>query len=973
MIYGIMRSVGSRSHFSCEMAKPSTNEPSSAIPNMKNMEQLRDRLYSIHEQMRSVAKQFRHGSLHPPLLCYALDDRFLDGDTYGKLQQNRKDFILSSGQIRQCYYAVMLYLVRAFYEKSDGRDWKQAADIQRQKDVDEIRKLIVRRDMPWHDDCDEETVSVMEWLKTQCPILKAERGGDSSVVIDVNTAFHKLLVERNVNLLSNGRSWMTLAHMTKDELDKLKQDVNLQTRNLKQDFEKVRLRRIESVLRKNPKYAVALWEHSRFEWMLALEAITSSQDEIPVKVYETWPWLKAIAALADQNKKTVLRAQWMLYRDGNGHRLYLSLDKADRLADCKLRISQGSLEHEFDMPSSELGYEAVELWKRGFSPMSAEELRLELLTEGGTHLGCSLPTITSCGGCMVFRNLYPKLQTAELPMIAPRTLVQTPDLKLAVLHGGKGNPIISLALHREGEEKALACVSLDRNEKLVGSDCYCSTLEIRDFKTQSPLHRARIHSVNIQGSNAVLFEALWKPEIELHPLPNPNIWVKDEGSVKVIEENRGEGLDVVYLKADGVDSVHLPEGVVRLPDAPPGEIFEPEEGCCLESLRLPHLKLLPVSVGRSEGTKELRESLRQCITKATLLYLPRNWRENAVEPPDEDTWSVAKNLEEHRLVTPEDGSASLCVCTPIKHVVWRWQQGDTPCNVNTALHTAAGWESWKLELVKPGGSKVYLHLGANGEGKALDTYALSCASSDGIKAGTLLSRLFPGLRPTQEFEFFISTSPDGRDKKALLSGSVRRSKEFYYDKDQEGSIRLYLCMLPADRECCTLCILHESAMFNPNVISEVRKLDCSALNWSEDHSCEVNTLFDSRDPNGFYRIRIEDSRVSTNEGILCLPEQFKLLQDAPDIAWYEKGSDNLGLPKDKAKRIGANPSIQPKLFDRMRKGKYVTGEEIDKLVKLLQDPESKPRDAYPLNPLFSSEQILQKLREDAASYKPTYM
>lgn len=945
---------------------------------MKDREQFYRRLMQICDEMRSIAGKFQPGEPIPPLFCYALNDSLLDDKTYSYLREYGFDQL--AGGLPKYGYAVLLYLVRAFYENCDGKDWRKAASnggTVSQRDVNIIQDLISRKDMPWRRTKGKKEVGV--WLKMQCPILKAENSGEKSVVIDVNTALLKLLVARNVNLLSNGRDWVKLACMGPDEIEELKRDINLQTDRLETDFADS-LRKIDNDLGKNSGYALDLWVYSRFEWMLALEAMGSSRADVPERIYGIWPWLKPIVDLPspERNKKTVLSAHWLLYRDGRSHRLYLSLAKDDRASGRKLRIRQGRAEIELDMPDCDLGYEAADLQRRGISLFGSEEITLELLTDGQEHPRCALPTIASCGGCMVFRNLYPKLATAELPMIAPNTLVRTPNLKLVVLHRGRQNPPQSLALYREGEDQAIATVPLEYSQRLAGCDVWCSVLEIQDFKTQSPLYKARIHYVSLKGSKAKLFYALWMPDIELHPAPNADLWVKDHAGVKVIEENRGKGMDVVYLKADGVDSINLPEGVERLSVEPPGEIFEPEEGCCLASVRLQPMKLLTLSVNQPSGEAKILGPFRRNIAETTVLYLPQNWRECAASLPDDEArWQAAKQLEE-QLIVPEGGSGDpLCICSPLQSMVWRWVRGDGPGRVtgglNTPQKTDAAWGAWRLELAKPRGAKIYLQTVSSEKPREISPYCLSRAADGGVEAEELLKPVVSGFRPTQEFEIFISTSPDGSDRELLLSGPVRRSKEFFFVKSSDGSVHLQLCMLPEDREFCTLHILHESDMFHQEGLSNARKKPCADLRWSEDHCCDMNCLFaDSRLRPGFYMLRIEDSRTLSG----ALP--FPLSLDEQAVAWYEKGGVNLGLPEADAQKIGASKTVgrHRKIFDRMRDGKYDGAPEVSDLVAVLQSPESDPRELTPwnpFNPLFSGSSILQKLREDAKNYKPTYM
>ncbi len=941
--------------------------------------ELFSRLCSIHEMMRSVVVEFEEGKPFPPLFCYALDNNFLDRKTFVELESlEDKSFIANPRQLRQCKYAIMLYLVRAFYKNSDGQNWRQAArfeqeDKKRPDIVKAIQELLFEEKHPWNYDWgkkepDETKNDVMTWLKTQCLALKAETGGDKSVVVDVNTAFYRLLVEKGVNLLNKQGDWMQLSRLSAPELEELRREKNLVTQRLEADFKSQR-HKIRDVRKKNPTYAKAVWRHSRFEWMLALEALDSTMSEVPEQVYEKWPWLRALVELEAANKVRcpVLNAHWMLFRDGCNYHLYLTLPQEDRQNAKALKITQGERQIELGMTQDVLGYEVdILCQKHHINLFGAEELSLELVTEGKERPSCTLPTIATSHGCMVFRNTNLDKPTAKLNQIALHTLVQTPHLKLVVLHRFSRNEA-GISLLREGEQNAVAHMPLLRDEKVYGLDCFCSAMELDNFRH----HMAKVYDIRLQRQGAPtaipLFYALWKPQIEFHPEPHEKIWVKNNGTWNVIEENR-DNIDLLYLKVDGVDHLTPPVDA-KLRGEPPMEIMQAEEGSAVAAYKITPFVPLCFTAGRMNESEQAGKKKLRHMAEAVAFYLPRHWREQAKALADDERWEAARRREQHYIVhSPHEGRDLYCICEPLKELIWRWV-GDTGfLPLNQALEMKAGWQQYKLQLAVPAGHDVYVRLGKVSH--RINEYYMAHALGEGIKAGKLIRHLFPQTNPAEEVELYLSSAPRGRETEqqhTFLHGRLTQSGEFAYHKEPDGTMRLYLCMLPEERECCSLHILHEIVLFNPKHEWNKCARPCTSLAWDEHHLCRMDDLFaSSQKPNGIYRLWLEYGDDEDDEETIVSPPHIRIagFKDGSGVAWYEKGCQDL--------------------FNRIRRTpKRYCISDIEALRIDIQQPNFPHNDkehpllgdekSYLRNPIFTSEKMLAKLREAAKNYKPVYM
>ncbi len=939
------------------------------------------RLCAIHEKMRSVVDEFEKGKPFPPLFCYALDNAFLDKETYDELEGlEDKGFIAEPRKLRQCRYAILLYLVRSFYKNADGKNWRQAAmiegaDSKRPDIVKALQSLIFEEEQPWNygegrKKADEAGRYIAAWMKTQCLALKAEDGGESSVVIDVNTAFYRLLVEKGVNLLNRQGDWMQLARMNSEELEELRREKNLVTQHLKDDFE-ASIRKIAKVRRKNPRHAVTVWQHSRFEWMLALEALDSDRSEVPERVYEKWPWLKSLVELKTGGKvrRPVLNAHWMLYRDGLSYRLYLTLPQEERRRAKALRITQGERRIELAMPRHVLGYEVGKLCREHhINLFGADELLLELVTEDKERPTCTLPTMASNHGCMVFRHTNMDKPTARLNPIALHTLVQTPHLKLIVLHRFARNEA-ELALFREREREAVNTIPLPCDDKAEGLDCFCSAVELDNFRH----HVARVHDIRLKqrrdAGDATLFYALWKPQIEFHPQPQEKIWVKDNGAWNVIEENR-DNVELLYLKVDGVD--HLtPPSEARLRGEPPMDIMQPEEGSALGAYKVPPFVPLKFTAGRLNESEQASRTKLRHMAEAVAFYLPRQWRELATPLPDDERWEAARRREVHHVVQPEqEGAGAYRLCEPLAQLEWRWVNDEGSLPIGRALAMESGWQRHRLQLAVPAGHEVFVRLG--NVTHRINEYLMAYASKEGIEAGKLIGVLFPHTNPADEVELSLCCGPKGsrpEQQFTFLRGRLTQSGEFARHKAADGSEGLYLCMLPEERGNHCLHILHETALFDPKGELNERVLPCASLRWDEHQLCRINELFESsREPNGIYRLWLEscDDDDDEEEDSIPLPAHLRIatFRDGPGVAWFEKGSQDL--------------------FNRIRRAPARYGHcRMETLRADIRKPNFPHDDAkcpllgkekaYLATPLFTSDAMLAKLRAAAEHYKPVYM
>lgn len=154
--------------------------------------------------LESVANNLlKYNNQALPLICYALDPRILSNDKYEELKNVDLQEIgwyrgLNSG-VPEYFLGALLLFIRNFYERGDGKDiWKSTPSLSTAKAKEGftncIRNLFVCRQ--WRNNLfpRDGTDIGLDWVRSQCWVIKAETGGKTSEVLDNNTELYKSLV-----------------------------------------------------------------------------------------------------------------------------------------------------------------------------------------------------------------------------------------------------------------------------------------------------------------------------------------------------------------------------------------------------------------------------------------------------------------------------------------------------------------------------------------------------------------------------------------------------------------------------------------------------------------------------------------------------------------------------------------------------------------------------------------------------------
>lgn len=275
-----------------------------------------------------------------PLLCYALDPDILSKEDYEKITD--VDLIefswfvgKNSSTPKFCLGALLLF-IRNFYEKGAGHDiWKSTQGLA-QGNAQKGFVECIKKDK----DCQKWSKSdlfprkgreCLDWVRSQCWILKAESGGGTSAMIGNNAIVYR----RCVDIIGSGVEWVDLLD-EESQVRKLLESLQLTD----DDFEAV------------PAYLDSILSTYKVPYLLSLYALVASSDDSKPENMPQWLsalWSSSYAVMRRErikrsNDVMSIRGSWKLGINGNEVSVYLSTRAADFDS---VKAIQGN--HEFQL------------------------------------------------------------------------------------------------------------------------------------------------------------------------------------------------------------------------------------------------------------------------------------------------------------------------------------------------------------------------------------------------------------------------------------------------------------------------------------------------------------------------------------------------------------------------------------------------------------------------------------------------
>ncbi len=248
---------------------------------------------ALHELMDRVFAFYRvhPAASRPPLLRYALDPAFLSEELYHqaceRFREGRMWNYAGEG------WALTLCLVRSFFEVGDGSNpfrvlgnhslsYLKWLDSLR---VDKYYCLLQRAELNALKETSPEYKfnRNVEWMRSQCPVLKACEGGVSSEMLDCNRV---LWDDAQVQACVQG-DWEELLARPEALL------------SCPEPMELPPFR---------CPYTHSVWLGSRYYWMLILKAITTPKGGMPESVRRQHAWLEPLEGIAAEGMSA--RARW---------------------------------------------------------------------------------------------------------------------------------------------------------------------------------------------------------------------------------------------------------------------------------------------------------------------------------------------------------------------------------------------------------------------------------------------------------------------------------------------------------------------------------------------------------------------------------------------------------------------------------------------------------------------------------------
>ncbi len=777
----------------------------------------RAELPALHQRLYQEAQ---NGQALLPMICYALNPNYLSDELYTTFLQTNKTVILQN-----CYkkgaYGILLCLVRAFYEASSGKNWKQVVgydseDIKEQNELrNRVREVINNRQNPWS--FKQHDWKVEPWLKTQCFILKAYEKGKNSIIVKVNRVIDRMLREKKVRRLHRRADWELLAHMNEQEVADFRNEFLLETEYLWEEVLRHRLKALkEDPQRSHARY---LWQHFRFEWMMGLAALCSSEEDIPPAICERWPWLRRLVeqtAVSSTPQKRRFRAElnayWALRRNDK-YSLCISIPRYQGLQENgynKLELTQAGRKVTLTglkpndgkgllIPMEDLGGEgAIDL--RGDAP-------IEVCIKGSQKDSACCTLQPPGRGVLVFRHVNGG--QAVLHNIPEASTTRTPSLNLVLMHRPSGAQSLSIVNERQSSAQAKRTDLRPKGHIDNAREFQYSEVDItRDagFNKQPGVrYQVSLHDEQT-GISAPLFYALWTPRLSFSPEPNSDLRCASDINWKIIEMPVDE-TTAVTVRREGGGLLHVP---TRLDDEE--DTLSPI-GCVDNSLgdsvaaaryAFPLWKPYRIAASKYGGLKAPTANspftFSTKLAEHVVLCLPPDWRRHAQPVEDVELWANAQRQEEQYRF------AEYSICDKLRRTIWRWHtpEGPRPCGEPLPAGQAA---EAMLEFCLPEGQRsVEICIGRR---KA----RLSREERAGISLQSLHDKFisFTELSPGQEVSILLLNNGQ---QELLFRGPYCPNRVCFRRSEQGGHTLIYA---PAS-QCrgLILCIEHDSCHFGRN-------------------------------------------------------------------------------------------------------------------------------------------------------------
>lgn len=260
-----------------------------------------------------------------PLICYALNPYLLPDDLYEQL----KDVDLAelrwyggrNDGVPGYFLGALLLFIRNFYERGDGHDiWKSTPSLRiagaKKGFTNCIKNLYECKQ--WRNvffPRDGKNIG-LDWVRSQCWILKAKSSGDTSEMLTNNAIVYKHCVE----VLGSDVEWADL-------LD----DESL----VRKDFELVRL--TPDDFDDPPRYLDFILSNYKVPYLLSLYALVASADDARPSEIPHWLsslWSSAYVAMRRERRKLsnntmTIRGGWKLILNGNEINVQLRYQPGD--------------------------------------------------------------------------------------------------------------------------------------------------------------------------------------------------------------------------------------------------------------------------------------------------------------------------------------------------------------------------------------------------------------------------------------------------------------------------------------------------------------------------------------------------------------------------------------------------------------------------------------------------------------------